>query len=188
MKEDPSQTAFFNQPVSAIFRPNIATCPLDTPVQKAAEKMSRNNTSAILVIDPSRRIQGIVTDADLRNKVLAQNLASDTPVSGIMSSPVLTISTDCLVFEAFLTMIDKDKRHLAVYGESGDISGIITEKDLITAQTKAAFLLLKSVTSARKMPDLENIHSRLCRMLLDPISKGVNPEHITRLIRILAGY
>jgi CBS domain-containing protein len=182
MNEDPSQTAFFNQPVSAIFRPNIATCPLDTPVQLAAQKMSRNNTSAILITDPSRRIQGIVTDADLRNKVLAQNLASDIPVSGIMSSPVLTISSDCQVFEAFLTMMEKDKRHLAVCGESGDISGIITEKDLISAQTKAAFLLLKSVTSAREMADLENIHARLCRMLLDPISKGINPEHITRLI------
>jgi CBS domain-containing protein len=182
MTEDLSQPAFFNQPVSAIFRPNIATCPLDTPVQKAAQKMSRYNTSAILITDPARRPQGIVTDADLRNKVLAHNLASDTPVSKVMSAPVITISSDCQVFEAFLTMMEKDKRHLAVCGDSGDISGIITEKDLITAQTKAAFLLLKSVTSARAMPDLENIHARLCRMLVDPISKGVNPEHITRLI------
>jgi CBS domain-containing protein len=182
MKEEPSQGDFFNQPVSAIFRANIATCPINTPVNQAARKMSRSNASAILIKDDSRQITGIVTDADLREKVLAKDLPSDTPVSQIMSSPVITISADSQVFEAFLTMINKDKRHLAVCGESGDISGILTEKDLITAQTKAAYLLLKSITSAGNMADLENIHDRLCRMLLDPIRNGLNPEVITRLI------
>lgn len=182
MTEDHSQGDFFNQPVSAIFRANIATCPLDTPVNQAALKMSRSNASAILVKNQSRRIDGIVTDADLRTKVLAKDLPPDTPVSEIMSSPVLTISSDCQVFEAFLTMIDKDKRHLAVVGDSGDISGIITEKDLITAQTRSSYLLLKSITSAQSMTDLKDFHSRLCRMLLDPIRNGLNPEVITRLI------
>ena len=182
MKAENALGDFFNQPVSAIFRPNIATCPLDTPVNQAALKMSRSNASAILVKNQSRRIDGIVTDADLRTKVLAEDLPPDTPVSEIMSSPVLTISSDCQVFEAFLTMIDKDKRHLAVVGESGDISGIITEKDLITAQTRSSYLLLKSITSAESMTDLKGFHSRLCRMLLDPIRNGLNPEVITRLI------
>ena len=72
--------------------------------------MSRSKASAILVKDDSRQITGIVTDADLREKILAQGLPSDTPVSGIMSSPVITISADSQVFEAFLTMIGKDKR------------------------------------------------------------------------------
>ncbi|MDZ7665481.1 MAG: putative nucleotidyltransferase substrate binding domain-containing protein [Desulfotignum sp.] len=182
MKAEHALGDFFNQPVSAIFRANIATCPLDTPVNQAALKMSRSNASAILVKNQSRRIDGIVTDADLRTKVLAKDLPPDTPVSEIMSSPVLTISSDCQVFEAFLTMIDKDKRHLAVTGDSGDISGIITEKDLITAQTRSSYLLLKSITSAESMTDLKGFHSRLCRMLLDPIRNGLNPEVITRLI------
>ncbi|MEX1302202.1 MAG: CBS domain-containing protein, partial [Desulfotignum sp.] len=93
MKEDHPQGDFFNQPVSAIFRANIATCPMDTPVNQAARKMSRSNASAILVTDASRRIAGIVTDADLRTKVLARDLAPDTPVSEVMSSPVITISS-----------------------------------------------------------------------------------------------
>lgn len=182
MKKDHSQGDFFNQPVSAIFRANIATCPLDTPANQAARKMSGSNASAILVKNESRRIDGIVTDADLRTKILAKDLPPDTPVSEIMSSPVITISSDCQVFDAFLTMIGKDKRHLAVTGESGDISGILSEKDLITAQTRSSYLLLKSITSAESMTDLKDFHSRLCRMLLDPIRNGLNPEKITRLI------
>ncbi|MCP4718439.1 MAG: CBS domain-containing protein [Desulfobacteraceae bacterium] len=173
---------FFNQPISAIFRPNIITCPNSTSIHVAATKMSKNNTSAILVKSDIKRIQGIVTDADLRKKVLAKNISPLTPVSKIMSKPVISISSDSQVFEAFLTMIKKDKRHLAVYGKSGEISGILTKKDLIAAQTRSTFLLIKSIKAAREMADLENIHSKLERMLLDPIRNGASSEYITRLI------
>jgi CBS domain-containing protein len=99
-----------------------------------------------------------------------------------MSSPLVSISSDSQVFEAFLVMIQQDKRHLAVYGKSGEISGIFTEKDLISAQTRATFLLIKSIKAAQTMADLENIHSKLEMMLLDPIRNGANAEYITRLI------
>jgi CBS domain-containing protein len=173
---------FFNQPISAIFRPNIATCPRDTPIQEAALRMSKHNSSAILIKSETHQIIGIVTDADLRKKALAVKFSPLTPVSDIMSSPLISISSDCQVFEAFLTMIQRDKRHLAVYGKSGEISGILTEKDLIAAQTRATFLLIKSIKAATTMTDLENIHSRLEKMLLDPIRNGASAEYITRLI------
>ena len=173
---------FFNQPISAIYRPNIATCPEDTPAATAAEKMSRHNASAILVKDDTGSVTGIVTDADLREKILARNLPGSTPVSEIASSPLISISADCQVFEAFITMIREDKRHLVVSGKSGNVTGILTEKDLIASQTRSTFLLIKSIKSARQMSEIENIHGRLCRMLLDPIRNGASPEYITRLI------
>jgi CBS domain-containing protein len=173
---------FFNQPISAIFRPNIATCPLDTPAAQAAQKMSRHNASAILIKDKQSRITGIVTDADLREKVLANGLAPDTAVSDIMSSPLISISAYGQVFEAFLTMIQKDKRHLGVFGKSGNITGILSEKELIASQTRSTFLLIKTIKSAHHLSQIENIHEKLCTMLLDPIRNGANPEYITRLI------
>ncbi len=173
---------FFNQPISAIFRPNITTCPNETTIHGAASKMDKNNASAILVKSDTQKIHGIVTDADLRQKVLAREVSPLAHVSEIMSTPLISISADSQVFEAFLTMIEKDKRHLGVYGKSGEISGIITEKDLIAAQTQSTFLLIKSIKTAQSMADIENIHSKLEMMLLDPIRNGANPEYITRLI------
>ncbi len=173
---------FFNQPISAIFRPNIATCPQSTTAGEAAKKMSRHNASAILIKDDAKNVTGIVTDADLREKILAKNLPSSTPVGGIMSSPLISMSADSQVFEAFLTMIQKDKRHLGVTGKSGNITGILTEKDLIASQTRSTFLLIKAIKSARDLSEIENVHEKLCFMLLDPIRNGANPEYVTRLI------
>ncbi len=173
---------FFNQPISAMFRPNIATCPIDTSIRDAAEKMSKTASSAILVRNKKKKIQGIVTDADLREKALAKELSSTEPVSGIMSSPVITIPGDSQVFKAFIKMTFKDKRHLAVTNKALDIIGIITEKDLISAQANSTYLLIKAIQSAQQIDHLENIHSKLSELLLDSIKNGSNPEYITKLI------
>ena len=177
---------FFNRPIRTIFKPNIITCPIDTSIENAAIKMTRNNASAILVKKDKQTIQGIVTDADLKQKAIAKNMDLSQDVSCIMSSPLVCISADCQVFEAFLSMIKNDKRHLAVLSQSGDIAGIITEKDLILAQTKSTYLLIKTVKSAKTIHEIENIHSKLEKMLLDPIKNGANPEYITRLISMFS--
>ncbi|MCG8616763.1 MAG: DUF294 nucleotidyltransferase-like domain-containing protein [Desulfobacterales bacterium] len=173
---------FFNQPVSAIFRANITTCAESATVHDAAAKMTRQNANAILVKTKAKQIRGIVSDSDIRNRAVVGKLSLSTPVSDILSTPVISISSDAQVFEAMLTMVKEDKRHLAVTGKSGDISGIISEKDLIDAQSRSTFLLIKAIRSARRMKDLENIHDRMERMLLDPIGNGANADYITQLI------
>ena len=182
IKDKEFNLPFFNRPIRTIFQPNIITCPMETSIENAAIKMSRNNASAILIKKDRRTIQGIVTDADLRKKVIATHMDLSQPVSTIMSSPLISISADSQVFEVFLSMIENDRRHLAVYGQSGDITGIVSEKDLISAQTKSTYLLIKTVKSAKTIQEIENIHSKLEKMLLDPIKNGASPEYITRLI------
>lgn len=173
---------FFNQPISAMFRPHITTCPIDTSIQTASEKMDKSHSSAILVRDENRAIKGLVTDADLKSKVLAQGRMPQETVSTIMSSPIVTIPADRQVFDAFIKMTTKDKRHLAVSSKAGDITGIITEKDLITAQANSTYLLIKTIQSAQHIQHLKGFHSKLSALLLDPIKNGSNPEYVTKLI------
>ncbi|MCD4677325.1 MAG: DUF294 nucleotidyltransferase-like domain-containing protein [Desulfobacula sp.] len=186
MKDKEFNLPFFNRPIRTIFQPNIITCSIETSIQNAAIKMTRNNACAILIKKNRQTIQGIVTDADLKEKALAKNMDLSQDVSSIMSSPLICISADCQVFEAFLSMVENDKRHLAVCGQSGDITCIISEKDLISAQAKSTYLLIKTVKSAKSIQEIENIHSKLEIMLLDPIKNGANPEYITRLISMFS--
>lgn len=186
IKDKEFSLPFFNRPIHTIFRPNILTCTTDTTIEDTAFKMSKNSVSAIFIKEKKLGIKGIVTDADLRKKVLGNNMDIKLPVSNIMSSPLITISADCQVFEAFLAMNQEDKRHLVVHGQSGNITGIINEKDLISAQVDSTYLLIKSVKSAKVASDIENIHSKLEKMLLDPIKNGANTEYITRVITTFA--
>ncbi len=181
VKDKELNLPFFNQPISAMYRPIIATCTKDTSIKTAAQMMARTHSSSLLVTSDSR-IEGIVTDADLRERAIAQELKIEMPVEKIMSSPVISISDGSLVYEAFLTMIEKDVRHLMLINHLGEIIGVMTEKDLITAQANSTYLLIKTVKAARNIAQLENIHSRLVRMLLTPIQNGSSTEYITKLI------
>lgn len=182
IKDKEFNLPFFNQPIRTIFKPNIITCPMDESIASAVDKMVLHNATAILIKEDKKTIKGIVTDTDLKKKVIAKNLDLSEPVSNIMSFPVISISADSQVFEAFLSMNKNKKRHLAVLGQSTDITGIISEKNLITAQAESTYLLIKTIESAKTIREIENIHSKLEIMLLDPIRNGASPEYITRLI------
>jgi CBS domain-containing protein len=186
IKDKEFNLPFFNQPISAIFRPNIVTCPHDATVSEAAQKMAKHNSGSIFIKNEKGKVDAIITDADLRNGAVAQGLNDGHPVSAIVSSPVVSVPADSQVFEAFITMIEEDRKHLAVSSKANDIIGTISDKDLIAAQANSTYLLIKTIKSVKNVSQLENMHSKMALMLLDPIRNGANPEYITRLITTIS--
>jgi CBS domain-containing protein len=182
IKDKEFNLPFFNQPISAIFRPNIVTCPHDATIREAAEKMAKNGSGSIFIKDENGKVDAIITDADLIKSALSKGLDVGHPAASIVSSPVVAVPADSQVFEAFITMMGEDKKHLAVSSKAHDIIGTISDKDLIAAQAHSTYLLIKTVKSAKNINQLENMHSKMALMLLDPIRNGANPEYITRLI------
>jgi CBS domain-containing protein len=73
----------------------------------------------------------------------------DTPVSGIMTSPVLTVDGEMTVVEAARTLREKHVGSLVVGEEIVD--GIVTEADVVAAVGEEADL--KSTTVAEIMSD-----------------------------------
>ena len=182
IKDKEFNLPFFNQPISAIFRPNIVTCPHDATIHEAAQKMAKNSSGSIFVKDEKGKVDAIITDADLVNSAITKGLGVGHPASAVASSPVVSVPADSQVFEAFITMNGEDKKYLAVSNKSNDIIGTISDKDLIAAQANSTYLLIKAIKSAQNINQLENMHSKMAFMLLDPIRNGANPEYITRLI------
>ncbi|MGD9079820.1 MAG: DUF294 nucleotidyltransferase-like domain-containing protein, partial [Desulfobacterales bacterium] len=182
IKDKEFNLPFFNQPISAIFRPNIATCRHDATISEVAQKMAKNNSGSLFIKDEKGKVDAIITDADLIKSRITEGLDFEHPASAIVSSPLVSIPADAQVFEAFITMIREDKKHLAVSSKAKDIIGTISDKDLIAAQANSTYLLIKTIKSAKNIDQLENIHSKMALMLLDPIRNGANPEYITRLI------
>ncbi len=177
---------FFNQPISAIFRPNIVTCPHDATIHEAAKKMAKSNSGSIFIKNEKGKVDAIITDADLRNSAIARELDFGQPASSIVSSPVVSVPADAQVFEAFLKMVGENKKHLAVSSKANDIIGTISDKNLIAAQANSTYLLAKTIKSAKNVNQLENMHSKMALMLLDPIRNGANPEYVTRLITTIS--
>lgn len=107
--------------------------PQDTTTAAAAERMGAKGIGCLLVEsdDPKRGPLGIMTEADLVRKVLAQGLdPTVTMVDRVMVSPILTITGDRPMLDASHLMETNHVRHLCVV-EAGEIVGIVSVRDLV---------------------------------------------------------
>jgi CBS domain-containing protein len=164
----------------------MVSCPAGATINEAAEKIAKNGSGPVFLKDDNGNIDAMLTDADLINSLITQGLDAGHPASAIASSPLASVPADSQVFEAFISMIEENRKHLAVSSKSDNIIGTISAHDLIAAQANSTYLLIKTIKTAKTINQLENIHSKMALMLLDPIRNGANPEYITRLITTIS--
>ncbi len=177
---------FFNQPVSSIFSRTRAYCNTDLPIRKAAVLMNQNRCSAILIKKPDGEFVGIVTDTDLRTKVIATGYDIEKPVSEIMSSPLTTISAQTLIVEALLTMMQTNIKHLAVTDSDEKVIGVVTNRDLLIAQGQSPLLLIRNISSADSVEEIIDIHKQLPELIQNLISSGAKAKNVTMLITTIS--
>jgi CBS domain-containing protein len=108
------------------------TAPPDLTVREAAQLMTRERVSSLLVED-SGVLKGIVTDRDLRSRCVAAGLHGDTPLREVMTASPLTVSRHASAFEALLTMSHRHIHHLPVV-DGDELHGLVSTHDLLRAQ------------------------------------------------------
>jgi CBS domain-containing protein len=173
---------FFHQSISSVYNTELVTCPDHFTIQEAARMMTTERKGYLLIADKGGKLSGIVTDEDLRKRVVAVDYRKDAPIADIMTVPLLSLSDDAQVFEAYLLMIEKEISHLAVSDKNGKISGMLTDRQIITEQGKSPYFLIQEIQQAKAPKHLTNIHSRLPAIMIDPIENGAQPDTLTRLI------
>ena len=108
----------------------LCTIGPDAPVLEAVRSMAEHGVGALLVMSGTT-LKGIVSERDYARKVVLHGRASaDTPVSQIMSSPVLTVSPEATVQHCMVLMTERRIRHLPVV-EDGRVIGVVSIGDLV---------------------------------------------------------
>ena len=114
----------------------LVVCEPDTPIREAAQRMAEERASCALVTLGSGEL-GIMTDYDLRVRVVADGLPLDAPIDQAMSAPAVTADPDRLGSQLMLTMIDRGVRHLPVRSNRGELMGVVTDRDVLAAEAAA---------------------------------------------------
>ncbi|HUJ34756.1 MAG TPA: putative nucleotidyltransferase substrate binding domain-containing protein [Solirubrobacteraceae bacterium] len=141
------------QPVGSLLRGTPVVCGPDAAIREVAELMTAAHaTSAVVTLGDGS--VGILTDHDLRTRVVARGLTEDTPVSAAMSAPAYTCPPDRLGGDVLLDMLDRGFRHFPVVSATGTILGVVEEIDLVAAQTRSSFYLRRRIARARTVDEL----------------------------------
>lgn len=175
-----------SQQVENVYHKNIVFCDSEMSIQSSAELMSSHKCSSILVQSDNKDFVGIVTDNDLRQKVIAQGFDIKKPVKLIMSSPLKTISSQALIVEALTDMMQENVKHLGVTDSEDQVIGIITNKDILAAQGQSPLFLIREISLAGSIEDLKHQHDLLPGVIQSLISNGAKPRNLTRLVTTIS--
>ena len=168
------------RPVSQLIRGAPVMAEPGASVQEAARRMVEASSSSLLV-DLGDRI-GIVTDRDLRERVVAAGVPADTPVSEVMTAPAETISAAVTGAEALLEMLDRGIRHLPVVDSVGSVVGVISDTDLMAVETRTPFHLRRAIASAASVEQLATAVGALPETVIGLHDAKVAAVSISRVI------
>lgn len=177
----PEVNVFF-LPIAAFCQREVVTCLPDDALVDAVEVMRKRNISSIVVTADGAPV-GIVTDRDLRNKVVSRGVDPNTlSVSEIMSSPLIVIKEDELLFEALYRMSRHGIHRLGVVDASGRLIGILTDSDILRLQTRSPHKMVRDIEEAESLEDLRVLRVRINELVVHLTGTGVKTPDLVRLI------
>ena len=159
---------------------DVITTTTQASIQDAARAMSRANESALLVKD-GERLVGIVTDRDLRTRVLAAGLDPERPVTEIMTRYPVTGGTDMLAFEILLEMVGRNIHHLPIL-EGGKPVGIVTTTDLMRIEQANPVYFVGDISRQKDVEGIAKVTERLGSVVESLVSQDASADNIGRIV------
>ncbi len=149
-------------PVRALIKREPITLPPHTPIREAARIMSEQRVSSVLLVERDH-LFGLVTDRDLRNRVLAAGLDAARPVADIATLAPLTIDVHNPAFDALLLMARHNIHHVPVL-DGQRIVGMITATDVSEQHSTSAVYLAGEIYKQRNVEGLKAASGRIKRL------------------------
>jgi diguanylate cyclase (GGDEF)-like protein len=157
----------------------------ETKTSVILQEMINNATDSVMIVEESKPI-GIFTTKDVV-KIIRKNLDVEAPISTYMSSPVDTLGKESSVKEALDFLAQKHYKRVVVVNDDGSLSGMITQKELISlAYSKWAMLTKEyqeelgkiNESLIKKNAQIEHLASR------DPLTNLYNRYKFSKLFEL----
>lgn len=158
----------------------LITSTPSTPILEAARLMSKHNVSCLPVVE-NDQIVGILTDTDLRNRVLAQAADTSQPISQIMTRNISTLDCDSLAFDALVVMMRDDISHLPLTDDDR-LVGILTHTNLVRAQSRSAVYMIGEIHRLEDVSEMAKVVRQIPALLVTLVEAGASAHKIGRII------
>jgi CBS domain-containing protein len=153
-------------------------------IHQAAQRMTEADVSVLLVNDPNKGIVGVLSDKDLRTKVVARRVDYDQPIASIVTSSVPGIAAHSSCLDAVMRMMKGDVQHLIVRrGE--ETVGVVSAQDILVSQEISPMLLLEEIDRQTEIEALCKLGNQVPLLVRNLVEIGAKANNITRIISVL---
>jgi CBS domain-containing protein len=160
--ESEAQIGLNVTPLRTLLQRAAVVAPAHTSILAAAQLMREQRVSSLLLVD-EQQLVGIVTDRDLRNRVLADARPLTGPVRGIATADPLHVDVRGTAFDALLLMARHNIHHLPVM-DGPRIAGVVTAHDLNLQPDNSAVFLAGDIHRQDDISGLARASIRIRRL------------------------
>lgn len=150
-------------------------------IQEAAQLMARHKISSVIVVNRNNTPIGIVTDRDLREKVVARGRSVAEPIKNILTLSLIRVDADDSCFETIIKMIKYNIHHMPVIRD-GVLSGIVTNHDLMLLEGTSPLSLVHDIINQTTIDGLISLSGKTNNIVGLLIKEDAKASNITQII------
>lgn len=179
-----------DRPVGALLTRGPVTIGTTATVGDAARRMRDENVSSLLVTaagGPSGEpLLGILTDRDLRSRVVAEEIAYDTPIERVMTRNPHRVRASETTFDAVLLMTRHNIHHLPVTDDAGGtLLGCLTGSALIRGQTASPLFHARTIHECGTAEEMRTVIAQVPDLVQRLADRGATARSIGRIVAAL---
>lgn len=177
---DPKYDFKQDAPVINIATQNIIHLAPDDSVGQAAHLMAEKRISSIVIQETDGTLAGIITERNMLHAMRSE-CSPETMLSAVMSSPVVTVSSNMSCLEAYQVCLRAGIRHLVIVDEKECVQGVVSETDFrryinlaaLSGRRQVSTVMTRSVFSVRpesslyEALDLMQSHHDSCVVIIE---------------------
>lgn len=158
---DDSKSMWLYKPISEVISDGIVSEDINSSILQGVQVMSKSGVSSLVITD-NQLLVGILTDRDIRNRVVAQQTDVNLAVSEIMTRDPVKISDQRTLFDALCVMTEHNVHHLPVVDKNSGVPlGMLTASDMIRHQRGNVLFVINELTKAPSLYELTRLSWQL---------------------------
>ncbi len=179
--------------VSKLVSRDPVTIACTATIRQAAEKMTAEGVSSLLIVNDKGAAQGqaagpvmvgMITDWDLRARVVASGFCIDARVDEVMSTDLITIDSDAYAFEAMLLMLRNHLHHLPIVARGRPV-GVIAISDIVRYESQSSLYMVGSVFRQHSIEELQLLSEDIASCFVRLVNEDANSHMIGSAISVL---
>jgi CBS domain-containing protein len=99
-----------------------------------------------------------------------------------MTSPLVSVPSQALIFEAMMEMMQKHIKHLAIRDSEEKVMGVIANRDLLRAQGQAPLFVVREIAQAKFVNQIVQVHHQVPQLIQALINTGAKAQNVTRFL------
>ncbi|WP_432474789.1 DUF294 nucleotidyltransferase-like domain-containing protein [Amphritea sp. HPY] len=164
-------------------------------IHEAAIKMTEEAISSLLIMDnvdssllddndPEQQVVGILTDRDLRTRVVATALSLDAPVADVMTANPTTLDDDAYAFEAMLTMLRYNLHHLPILDNKVPV-GVIGISDIVRYESQSSLYMVSTILRQQSVEELRQLSLEVKSCFVRMVNDDANSHMIGSAMSVI---